>query len=171
MSVRPWQWVSSIVLYIGHVMKQQPIVLKSNDAVKSSILSLPRKAAILRFKDERATWHSLNFEYVTILPTGKSNWQKDKRALSHTTQTFFRNTLDLPTSRAQSFSRARSASGRFFMFSTAKRARERENYRGTRNEKRRTLRKSRHTLNSVANISLWFRRSNTSCISYSVWYI
>ena len=28
--------------------------------------------------------------------------------------------IDLPTSRAQSFSRARSASGRFFMFSAAK---------------------------------------------------
>ena len=91
--------------------------------------------------------------------------------MSHTIQTFFRHTLDLPTSRALSFSRARSASGRFFVFSTAKRARERENYRGTRNEKRRTLRKSRDTLNSTAKISLWFRRSNTSCISYSVWYI
>ena len=41
--------------------------------------------------------------------------------------------LDLPTSRAQIFSRARSASGRFFMFSSAK---------ANQNEKRRTLRKS-----------------------------
>ena len=67
-----------------------------------------------------------------------------KSTLSHTTQTFFRHTLDLPTSRAQSFSRARSASGRFFMFL---RQNERESGKttGTGNEKRRTLRKSRHT--------------------------
>ena len=46
--------------------------------------------------------------------------------------------LDLPTSRVQIFSRARSASGRFFMFSAAK-ASERAK---AGNEKRRTLRKS-----------------------------
>ena len=53
--------------------------------------------------------------------------------------------LDLPTSRAQCLSRARSASGRFFMFSAA---RESETFAlgpttGTGNEKRRTLRKSK----------------------------
>ena len=42
--------------------------------------------------------------------------------------------LDLPTSRAQIFSRARSVSGRFFVFSAAKQARERTT--GTGNEKR-----------------------------------
>ena len=60
---------------------------------KSSISSLSRKAARLRFfEDDRARWHSLNFEYDTILKAGKSNWLKDKSVLSHTTQTFFRHT-------------------------------------------------------------------------------
>ena len=53
--------------------------------------------------------------------------------------------IDLPTSRAQIFSRARSASGRFFVFLRQKRARERKlgPTTETGNEKRRTLRKSR----------------------------
>ena len=53
--------------------------------------------------------------------------------------------LDLPTSRTQKFSRARSASGRFLMFSVAKaseRSRALGPTTGTGNEKRRTLRKS-----------------------------
>ena len=49
--------------------------------------------------------------------------------------------LDLPRSRAQIFSRARSASVRFFMFSAAK-ASERGETTGTGNEKRGSLRKS-----------------------------
>ena len=53
--------------------------------------------------------------------------------------------LDLPTSRAQIFSRARSSSGRFLMFSAAKaskRARALGPTTGTGNEKRRTSIKS-----------------------------
>ena len=53
--------------------------------------------------------------------------------------------LDLPTSRAQIFSRARSSSGRFFKFSAAKaskRARALGPTTGTGNEKRRTSIKS-----------------------------
>ena len=53
--------------------------------------------------------------------------------------------LDLPTSRAQIFSRARSSSGRFLMFSAAKaskRARTLGPTTGTGNEKRRTSIKS-----------------------------
>ena len=53
--------------------------------------------------------------------------------------------LDLPTSRTQKFSRARSASGRFLMFSVAKateRSRALGPTTGTGNEKRRTLKKS-----------------------------
>ena len=46
----------------------------------------------------------------------------------------FRSSLDLPTSLAQMFSRARSARGRFFMFFAAK---------ANGNEKQRTLRKFR----------------------------
>ena len=49
--------------------------------------------------------------------------------------------LDLPTSRAEIFSRAQSASGRIFMFSAAK-ANALGPTTGTGNEKRRTLRKS-----------------------------
>ena len=44
----------------------------------------------------------------------------------------FHSTIDLPTSRAQIFSRARSASGRFFMFSAAEGLRQKravDNYR------------------------------------------
>ena len=56
----------------------------------------------------------------------------------------FRSSLDLPTSLAQIFSRARSARGRFLCFLRQKRARERElgPTTGTGNEKQRTLRKS-----------------------------
>ena len=53
--------------------------------------------------------------------------------------------LDLPTGRTQNLSRARSASGRCFMFSVAKaseRSRALGPTTGTGNEKRRTLRKS-----------------------------
>ena len=57
--------------------------------------------------------------------------------------------LDLPTCRAQIFSRARSATGRFFMFSAAKASEKarascqaRANYWNRKSEKRRTLRKT-----------------------------
>ena len=53
--------------------------------------------------------------------------------------------LKLPTSRAQIFSRARSSSGRFFMFSAAKAsegARALGPTTGTGNEKQRTSKKS-----------------------------
>ena len=51
-------------------MKQQTIVLKSSEAISRLFQVCLEKA---RFKDERARWHSLNFEYVTIKPPGKSN--------------------------------------------------------------------------------------------------
>ena len=50
--------------------------------------------------------------------------------------------VDLPTSRAQFFSRARSTSGRFFIFSAAKASESSGPTTGTGNVKRRTLRKS-----------------------------
>ena len=52
-------------------------------------------------------------------------------------------TIDLPTSRAKIFSRARSASGRFFLFSAAT--------TGTGNKKPRTLRESSKTTAMAAN--------------------
>ena len=52
-------------------MKQQTIVLKKQWRDKSFISSFPWKSAILRLKDERSRWHSLNFEYDTILPAEK----------------------------------------------------------------------------------------------------
>ena len=50
--------------------------------------------------------------------------------------------VGLPTSQAQFFSRARSASGRFFIFSAATATESSGPTTGTGNEKRRTLRKS-----------------------------
>ena len=64
--------------------------------------------------------------------------------------------LDLPTSRAQIFSQARSASGRFFKFSAAK-----ANQRAKPgNEKRRTLRKSNtKPVNPLTKTASFWNRS------------
>ena len=57
MSVRPRQWVGSIVLYIGHVMKQQTIVLKSSEAISRLFQVCLEKPQyyVLRMKEQDDT--------------------------------------------------------------------------------------------------------------------
>ena len=85
MSVRPWKWVSSIV------------VSCACDEISDHCDAISRVFQVFLEKPQdyffffRMTEQD---EYDTILKAGKSRWQKDKSFLSHTTQTFFRHTLN-----------------------------------------------------------------------------